>query len=415
MRFPCGHGNPEGNLFCDVCGARRAFRCPGCQAPNRSSAKFCGKCGFALAGAPAQGALPIDTTPEPPRSRARADDATFEWGAPGEGPADNYAMATEPAGASARLSGESETDSPARSRGGKRFGSERPDPPEDEDSLRLERFVSERIGARQRRGRARLLLGGIVAAAVLGFLIAAVIVGSGLSRGREGPTGAYRGDGQPPETATPPDSAPASPSTTRPSGTAASPSPPETAPPPPASSAAPPPSETATAPPATDQGTASSPSAALPERPAPPALPPRPDQSAARGRGVESRATAPRPESPGSSAQRSESPATDASRSESPAAGARRSESPATGTQRPETPARAADRSGQRPEAISPPDASEGRTDSAGIMAESLVAKHGPEQAEKTALANASWYQPGTSTHAYWQRVANLIRKSLAR
>jgi double zinc ribbon protein len=50
LAFPCGHNNPDDYLFCDVCGVRRPSRCSSCQAINRGTANFCGKCGSKMTG-----------------------------------------------------------------------------------------------------------------------------------------------------------------------------------------------------------------------------------------------------------------------------------------------------------------------------------------------------------------------------
>jgi hypothetical protein len=49
----CGHQNPYGYQFCDVCGTQLPLRCPQCGRENRERAKFCGHC-----GAPVTGVLP---------------------------------------------------------------------------------------------------------------------------------------------------------------------------------------------------------------------------------------------------------------------------------------------------------------------------------------------------------------------
>ncbi|MBV9201566.1 MAG: AAA family ATPase [Alphaproteobacteria bacterium] len=44
----CKADVPEGNRFCEACGAPAPTLCPSCGAPARSGARFCGKCGRAL-------------------------------------------------------------------------------------------------------------------------------------------------------------------------------------------------------------------------------------------------------------------------------------------------------------------------------------------------------------------------------
>ena len=52
----CKADIPEGNRFCEACGAQAPIRCSSCGAPARSGARFCGKCGAALtlAGSPCE-------------------------------------------------------------------------------------------------------------------------------------------------------------------------------------------------------------------------------------------------------------------------------------------------------------------------------------------------------------------------
>ena len=45
---PCGHRNPAGALYCDVCGDKLPMPCPGCFALNRREANFCSNCGLRL-------------------------------------------------------------------------------------------------------------------------------------------------------------------------------------------------------------------------------------------------------------------------------------------------------------------------------------------------------------------------------
>ena len=52
----CGHGNPAGQQFCGMCGARLATTCPACAEPAPDGARFCGACGTALGDANAASA-----------------------------------------------------------------------------------------------------------------------------------------------------------------------------------------------------------------------------------------------------------------------------------------------------------------------------------------------------------------------
>jgi peptide/nickel transport system substrate-binding protein len=45
---PCGHRNPSGAHFCDVCGVQLPVQCPRCSAVNRRQANFCSDCGMRL-------------------------------------------------------------------------------------------------------------------------------------------------------------------------------------------------------------------------------------------------------------------------------------------------------------------------------------------------------------------------------
>jgi len=63
----CSAENPDGNRYCDSCGAALGRICAACHHPNRVDAKFCGECGKPLVGAePQAGARPLsaaDYTP----------------------------------------------------------------------------------------------------------------------------------------------------------------------------------------------------------------------------------------------------------------------------------------------------------------------------------------------------------------
>src|SRR6516225_785460 len=47
----CKADIPEGNRFCEACGAPTPILCPSCGAPARSGARFCGRCGAAIMSA----------------------------------------------------------------------------------------------------------------------------------------------------------------------------------------------------------------------------------------------------------------------------------------------------------------------------------------------------------------------------
>src|SRR5262249_26470638 len=65
----CKADIPEGNRFCEACGAPAPILCPACGEPARSDARFCGKCGAALRNGPFP---PPDAAPPrvPPRFEA---------------------------------------------------------------------------------------------------------------------------------------------------------------------------------------------------------------------------------------------------------------------------------------------------------------------------------------------------------
>ena len=49
MKFKkCGFENPKDAVFCEECGEKLKFLCPGCGYGNRTGAKFCKKCGAKL-------------------------------------------------------------------------------------------------------------------------------------------------------------------------------------------------------------------------------------------------------------------------------------------------------------------------------------------------------------------------------
>src|SRR5262245_24272241 len=68
VRFPCGHENPFGHRFCDVCGAWNGL-CPRCESANREDAKFCRACGVRLEGKVGG----VQVSPPPERERRRRD------------------------------------------------------------------------------------------------------------------------------------------------------------------------------------------------------------------------------------------------------------------------------------------------------------------------------------------------------
>jgi peptide/nickel transport system substrate-binding protein len=70
---PCGHRNPPGSRFCDVCGSRLSAPCPGCHAINRSEANFCSRCGTDLRALPSRVAVQGGAAEEPDSTRALLD------------------------------------------------------------------------------------------------------------------------------------------------------------------------------------------------------------------------------------------------------------------------------------------------------------------------------------------------------
>ena len=61
----CRADIPEGNRFCEACGAPAPIRCPSCGEPASPGAKFCGKCGAALTvgASPRRDAAPARAPP----------------------------------------------------------------------------------------------------------------------------------------------------------------------------------------------------------------------------------------------------------------------------------------------------------------------------------------------------------------
>src|SRR5712691_2545116 len=67
---PCGHRNPSGAHFCDVCGATLQMQCPRCHAINRRQAHFCNMCGTSLRDARRAHATPSIDPSEPLAARS---------------------------------------------------------------------------------------------------------------------------------------------------------------------------------------------------------------------------------------------------------------------------------------------------------------------------------------------------------
>ena len=66
----CGHRNPPGSRFCDVCGVKLPAQCSRCHAINRAEANFCGSCGAALGNSPRVHATPPVAPPRAAPDRA---------------------------------------------------------------------------------------------------------------------------------------------------------------------------------------------------------------------------------------------------------------------------------------------------------------------------------------------------------
>src|SRR6516225_6713491 len=82
----CKADIPEGNRFCEACGASAPILCASCGAPARSSARFCGRCGAALTSA----ASPNDATQTQASPAANQAGALFR-GSPLPAPAPSSA------------------------------------------------------------------------------------------------------------------------------------------------------------------------------------------------------------------------------------------------------------------------------------------------------------------------------------
>jgi Double zinc ribbon len=355
VALPCGHENPDDNVFCDVCGGSRPSRCPLCQAINRGTANFCGKCGVRLPESP--------TSDGAPGSSEEARTALQTHGVSGEitvsesdtAVADPVSERPPPEGArAARGSGppaepeprvelESSKGAVAMDRSkdevrpiedlarsarvtrhqSSRLQSEgrepiRPDGDETRADLRLERFLVECRGRAEKRRRLRALQWGILAAAALGILLVAIVFDAEVWRGGNSSRSVPRLEpSQTPATS----KAPAASVASQPPSVAEWPSPTERVPVP-----------------------------VVPEPP-PPRVEPPPLPAG-------DRSTPPGQSNRGAAAFR---------------------------------------RSGAA-------------VDSLHVIAGSLIAKLGREGAEETARANATLYAPGSETFVYWQRVADAIR-----
>ena len=209
LAFPCGHNSPDDYLFCDVCGVRRPSRCSSCQAINRGTANFCGKCGSQLTGSSKLESDLLASTPGPedeawgvPRQISSTESGTATSapmggngrtsGLPAEPRPRNEPQLREDAVALGR-SGDAvpasenvERNAPAPLRQRSEVQSEQREPilQDDDESLldrRLQRFLSKR------RRLARVRWWGTLAAVTLTILVvAAVLFGAGLGRGRNG-------------------------------------------------------------------------------------------------------------------------------------------------------------------------------------------------------------------------------------
>ena len=215
LAFPCGHNNPDDNLFCDVCGVRRPSRRSSCQAINRGTANFCGKCGSQLTGSSKLESDLLGSTP------GAEDEA---WGVPGQISSIESGTATSaPVGGNGRTSGlpaeprprnepqlredavalgrsgdavlasenvERNAPAPLRQRSEVQSEPREPILQDDDESLldpRLQQFLSER------RRVARVRWWGTLAAVTLTILVvAAVLFGAGLGRGRNSLSSAPR-------------------------------------------------------------------------------------------------------------------------------------------------------------------------------------------------------------------------------
>jgi Double zinc ribbon len=210
--FPCGHNSPDDYLFCDVCGVRRPSRCSSCQAINRGTANFCGKCGSELTGSSKLESDILASTPGPedeawgvPRQISSIESGTATSapvggngrtsGLPAEPRPRNEPQFSEDAVALGR-SGDAvpasenvERSAPAPPRQRSAVQSEQREPIlQDDGELLLDHRLQQFLSKRRRRARVRWW--GTLAAVTLTILVvAAVLFDAWLGRGRNGSNG----------------------------------------------------------------------------------------------------------------------------------------------------------------------------------------------------------------------------------
>jgi double zinc ribbon protein len=321
--FPCGHENPGGNRYCNICGEVRGRRCPLCSTLNRGHAKFCGTCGARLLdeGTASETAV---ASPTPQRSQVRGTPVTPRTTAAAEkewaselGP-DNPLLDSE--------------EPPWAGRSGWRRNAFLASPIDDMTE-------EDEPEAKDRRRRAFLLAGlavtfAVTIAIVLGVEQFSPTRSGGFLERARGWVAADRDSASATRGAPPP----------APEGTDAS-----------AASSA---RESKTAAPRAATSESAQEAAEVPRAP-------RAAEVPATSASLPSRSASARPEAP---------------EGEAPTRGAARALAPA-------------------------PQSSEER------MADFLIEQLGPEPAAEKALSTAAWYDAGRSEHAFWERVAEAIRR----
>ena len=346
--FACGHPNPSGNHYCNVCGAERGGRtCSRCRASNRDDANFCGGCGARLATEQAAPEAPVGS---PARPGAESRETT-------------YSTMSRGASASPDPPGWEDDDLAYRQASPFNGGGRRADRlfsrvddvlPEDEDiSLADEREI--RDGRRKRA----LLTAVVIVAVVCTVFLAVSQFGlawrfperlvNRLVAERSAPPVTR---GEPPAEAT-----------------------------------------RATVPSAAPEGKVP---AALPEG-TPPSAEPRPRPEAQASAAPDDRDSS-RPTLPPAARSRRGQVAERAE--DTPSGGTGQADTSSGGAAQTDT------SSGGAAQTTDP----SART-SEERMAAYLVEELGPKPAAATALSNAAWYEAGRSEHAFWQRVAEAIKR----
>ena len=204
----CGHHNPPGSRFCDVCGVKLPAQCSRCHVINRAEANFCGSCGAALGNSPRAHATPPVAPP-----RAAPDRAPMP--SMGTAPATAETSAIPRRAENQRAAGPESFEVFSRMMDGHRAV----------DESQKTRDLMERVRERRRGARRRWVWLGAASAAIgIGIFGAALLFGGVPPRVRPVadrsagamsvvPAASPRGDAVPVQAATPQAAAPQAPAT----------------------------------------------------------------------------------------------------------------------------------------------------------------------------------------------------------